>query len=86
MAYIHLNATIIDVVSAVRFRLNPQQVSKLADACNDMSQVFAASVVLPSIGFGGTFNTYTASIGIVLVLVFVALGLYLLHSPHSHDF
>ena len=66
---------------AYSFRLNPQQVSQLASACNDVSQVFAASVVLPSIGFGGSINAFVASVGLALMLVFIAVGLYLLRSP-----
>jgi flagellar biosynthesis protein FliQ len=63
------------------FRLNQQQVMKLADVCSDRSQVFAASVVLPSIGVGGAVNLFAALVGIALTLTFIVLGVYLLRSP-----
>ncbi len=64
------------------FRLNQDQFAKLSDICADAGQVFLASVVLPSFGFGGSSHvgTLVLGVGVTIALFFLALSL-----PRSYN-
>ncbi len=59
------------------FRLNHLQFGKLSDICADAGQVFLASVVVPSFGFGGAYNIGTVILGVALTMLLFLLALAL---------
>ncbi len=59
------------------FRLTNEQVRKISGMSADSGQVFLASVVLPSLGFGGNISISGIILGIFLTMVAFAFSLYL---------
>lgn len=65
-------------------QLTDSQVVKLSDICAESGQVFLASVVLPSLGFGGAINMYGMGIGIFFSGILFAVGLHLAQNSPIH--
>ena len=56
--------------------LNERQVTTLSDICADMGQVFLASIVLPSFGFGENLNVSSIISGALLMIGAFSFALY----------
>ncbi len=56
------------------------QIAKFSDMFSDAGQVFLASVVLPSIGWGGHVNTWGICSGILITTILFAIALRLVRN------
>lgn len=63
-------------------RIGHHRATRVSDICADAGQVFLASIVLPSFGFGGAYSFSSIVLGSILTFVLFLLALLI---PSGYD-